>query len=124
MSMPSPIACSTPIHQMDCFPYPTSTEFDRNLDMIEQTYMSSAEEKDQTIILLKRTIAQKDEIISLLSQVQKIRINQSSSLPVAKSTAEHMDDEEPDVSPTDLLSCKKNAKGKPKRFVRNLLKLI
>jgi len=114
-SMPSPIACSTPIHQTDYYPFPSADRFDRNLDEIEQKYMSLIEEKE-------KTIKQKDEMIKQL--VETLQIMKSKAVVAPTIQEEEDAQEEEMITSSQLLYCKQNAKNKPKLFVRNLLKLV
>ena len=126
-SIPSPIASSTPIHEVDYFPSHLPDKLDWNLDIIEHNYMSLVEEKEKIIRQLKQTISEKDQIIGELHTMMKEMKEQGASVftdkgKEVKDTVDNPTEEV--ITQFQLLNCKKNAQHKPTRFVRNLLKLV
>ena len=126
-SIPSPIASSTPIHQVEYFPYHLPDKLDWNLDLIEHNYMGLVEEKEKIILELKQTISEKDQIIGQLHATMKEMKEQGASgfTDKGKEVKDTVDNPTEEViTQFQLLNCKKNAQHKPTRFVRNLLKLV
>lgn len=110
-NIPSPIASSTPVHEVEYVSPNLPKKLDWNLDMIEHNYMCIVEEKEKIILQLKKSISEKDQIIEQLQAMNEMK-------------EEGYNHKERVITPAEVLSCKNNAKHKPKRFVRNLLKLV
>ena len=126
-SIPSPIASSTPMHEVEYFPSHLPDKLDWNLDLIEHTYMGMVEAKDKIILQLRESMSEKDQIIAQLKAMMKEKNEQGAYVfsdkgKKLKDTSDNPPEEV--ITQSQLLRCKQNSKQRPKRFVRNLLKLI
>ena len=122
-SIPSPIASSTPIHQVEYFSSHLPDKLDWNLDLIEHNYMSLVEEKERIIRQLKQTLSEKDQIIGQLHEMIKFMKEQNDCIFTSNGKGKDHHDEV-DITASQLSYCQKISEKKPKMFVRNLMKLI
>ena len=122
-SIPSPIASSTPIHEVEYFPSHVPDKLDWNLDLIEHSYMGLVEQKDKMILQLKQSICEKDKVIGQLHEIMKVTKEQNDC--IFKYNGKGKDHHDGvGITASQLSYCHKISEKRPKLFVRNVMKLV